>query len=68
MNVLITHYKKDEKDNTVYYAGAPVRQVTTARLPLHFKFGSYNEPKKVIELNINVEDVISIEAEGEMSR
>jgi hypothetical protein len=68
MNVIITHYKK--KDNgvdTFYYEGKPVTQVTTAKLPLKFGYGSYNEPKKVFGTGINIEDIISIAAEGELN-
>jgi ethanolamine utilization protein EutQ (cupin superfamily) len=68
MNVIITHYKKaDNGIDTVYHNGKPVQQVTTAKLPLKFGYGSYNEPKKILSHGINVDDVISIVAEGELN-
>ena len=41
--------------------------VTTVKLPLRFGFGSYNEPKKILDVGINVEDVIKITAECELN-
>jgi len=67
MNVIITHYKKaDNGIDTVYYQGKPVTQVTTTKLPLRFGYGSYNEPRKVLPIGIDVDDIISIVAEGEL--
>jgi hypothetical protein len=67
MNVIITHYKKaDNGRDTVYFEGKPVRQVTTVKLPIEFGYGSYNEPRKIKNMDINVDDIISMEAEGEM--
>lgn len=67
MNVIITHYKKaDNGRDTVYFEGKPVRIITTVKLPIKFGYGSYNQPMKIKDMDINVEDIISIEAEGEM--
>ena len=68
MNVLIEHYKK--KDNgidTVYYEGKPLTIITLVKLPLRFGYGSYNEPKKLLDYNIDVEDILKIVAEGELN-
>ncbi len=67
MNVLITHFKKKDDGNTFYYNGKAVHQVTTVKLPIKFGFGSYNEPMKVMNYDINVEDIVSIVAEGELT-
>lgn len=67
MNVIITHFKVDERGNHVYHEDKPVTIVTRVKLPLKFGYGSYNEPKKVINTGINVEDVVSIHAEGELN-
>lgn len=68
MNVIIEHFKKASNGiDTVYYNNKPVVIVTTVKLPLRFGFGSYNEPKKILDVGINVEDVIKITAEGELN-
>lgn len=68
MNVLIEHYKKASNGiDTVYYNKKPVTIVTTVELPLKFGYGSYNEPKKILSTNINVEDIVKITAEGELN-
>jgi ethanolamine utilization protein EutQ (cupin superfamily) len=68
MNVIIEHYKKaDNGIDTVYHKGKPIRLITTVKLPLNFGYGSYNEPKKVFNCNIDVDDIISIVAEGELN-
>lgn len=59
VEVVITHFKKDGI-NTVYYEGKPVFTTTKAKLPLMFGFGSYNEPMKILNCGINVEDVAVI--------
>lgn len=59
VEVVIVHFKKDGV-NTVYQDGKPVFTTTKAKLPLIFGFGSYNEPMKVLNCGINVEDVVSI--------
>lgn len=65
MNVLIEHYKKHENGrDTFYYQGKPVIMVTTAKLPLRFGYGSFNEPKKLLDYNIDVEDIVKIVQEG----
>jgi len=66
MNVLITHFKKDGK-NTVYFEGKSVHQVTTVKLPIKFGYGSYNEPRKILNHDIDVDDIIEIVAEGELN-
>lgn len=68
MNVLITFYKKKENGrDTMYFNGKPVTETKLFKLPLKFGYGSYNEPKVILNQGIQVEDIISIEAEGEMS-
>jgi hypothetical protein len=68
MNILIEHYKKaDNGIDTVYYEGKPVVQVTLVKLPIKFGYGSYNEPKKILGHNIDVEDIIKLVAEGELN-
>jgi hypothetical protein len=68
MNVLIEHYaKKDNGRDTLYFEGKPVTQVTLVKLPLKFGYGSYNEPKKLLSTDIDVEDIIKITPEGELN-
>lgn len=68
MKVLIEHYKKaDNGRDTVYFNGKPVTEVTSVKLPLRFGYGSYNEPKKLLNTAINVEDIIKITPEGELN-
>ena len=69
MNVLIEHYKKASNGrDTEYYQGKPLTQVTTVKLPLKFGYGSFNEPRKLlnVSVSIDVEDIIGIVAEGEL--
>jgi hypothetical protein len=68
MNVLIEHYKKATNGrDTEYFNGKPVTQVTLVKLPLKFGYGSYNEPKKLLDTGIDVEDIIKITPEGELN-
>lgn len=68
MNILIEHYKKaDNGIDTVYYEGKPLTVITLVKLPLKFGYGSYNEPKKVLGYNIDVEDIIKLIPEGELN-
>lgn len=71
MKVIVTHYAKASNGiSTQYFNDKPVSQVTTVSLPLKFKFGSYNEPRKVFNdkgFCINADDIISIVAEGELN-
>ena len=68
MNVLIEHFKKANNGrDTVYFQGKPVTQVTTVTLPLKFGYGSYNEPRKLLNHDIDVDDIIGIVAEGELN-
>lgn len=68
MNVLIEHYAKaDNGRDTVYFNGKPVVQVTKVKLPLKFGYGSYNEPKKLLNTGIDVDDIIKITPEGELN-
>jgi hypothetical protein len=68
MNVLIEHYKKkDNGRDTLYFEGKPVIQVTLVKLPLKFGYGSYNEPKKLLSTDIDVEDIVKITPEGELN-
>ena len=68
MYILIEHYKKaDNERDTVYYEGKPVTMVTKAKLPLKFGYGSYNEPKVILDHGIQVEDIIRLTAEGELN-
>lgn len=61
MNILIEHYKKaDNGIDTVYLNNKAVVMVTTVKLPLKFGYGSYNEPKKLLGTDINVDDIIKI--------
>ncbi len=68
MKVIITHFAKaDNGRDTKYYQGKPVTQVTTADLPIKFGYGSYNEPRKILNMDINVDDIISIIPEGTLN-
>ncbi len=68
MNVIITHYKKANNGrDIVYFEGKPLTQVSTVKLPLKFGYGSYNEPRKILNYDINVDDIISIIAEGTLN-
>jgi hypothetical protein len=68
MKVLITHYvKADNGRDTKYHEGKPVQKVTTVKLPIKFGYGSYNEPRKILDTDIDVDDIISIVAEGELN-
>lgn len=62
MLVKITHFvKKDNGRDTEYLDGKPVSKVTEVKLPIKFGYGSFNEPKKLLDKGIDVDDVISIE-------
>lgn len=61
-NVVITHFKKQDGE-TVYQNGKPITMETKAVLPLRFGFGSYNEPMKVLNYGIDVQDIVLISAE-----
>lgn len=69
MKVLITYFKKAENGrDTVYVDKKPVTTTISYQLPLQFGYGSYNEPKVLLNSGgIQMQDIISIEAEGEMS-
>jgi len=68
MIVLIEHYKKaDNGIDTVYFEGKPVTQVTLAKMPLKFGYGSYNEPRKLLNCGIDLDDIIKITPEGELN-
>ena len=68
MRVLIEHYKKtNNNQDTLYYNGKPVIQITQGKLPLRFGYGSFNEPKKLLDYNIDIEDIIKITPEGELN-
>jgi hypothetical protein len=68
MLVIITHYvKKANGRDTEYVDGKPVTKETKLELPIKFGYGSYNEPKKLQDRGIDVDDVISIE-EAELPR
>jgi hypothetical protein len=68
MNVLIEHYKKAANGrDTEYFNGRPLTQITLVKLPIKFGFGSYNEPRKVLDYAIDVEDIIKITPEGELN-
>ncbi len=68
MKVLIEHYKKAPNGRDImFFEGKPVVEVSVVMLPLRFGYGSYNEPKKVLNANIDVEDIVKITAEGELN-
>jgi len=68
MEVLIEHYKKASNGrDTEYFNGKPVTQVTTCKLPLKFGYGSFNEPKKLLNTGIDVDDIIKITPIGELN-
>ena len=56
----ITHYKVDSRGNTVYVDRKPVTTTTVVEFPLRFGYGSYNEPRKLLNNRINSDDIISI--------
>ena len=62
MKVYIKHYvKKANGRDTEYDENRrPVTKWTEVQLPLRFGYGSYNEPKKVLDKGIDVADVIEI--------
>jgi hypothetical protein len=60
MKVIITHYLKDGK-NTMYDENRkPVKGESVVDFPLRFGYGSYNEPRKLLDKDINVDDIIEI--------
>ena len=68
MNVLIEHFKKASNGrDTEYFEGKPVTMVTKVKMPLKFGYGSYNEPKKLLGHDIDVDDIKGITAEGELN-
>lgn len=56
----VKHFKKDDKGNTVYEDKKPVIETTRLSFPLEFGYGSYNEPKKIRNISINIDDIVSI--------
>lgn len=56
----ITHYKVDSTGKTVYVDRKPVTTTTIVEFPLRFGYGSYNEPRKLLNNGINSDDIISI--------
>lgn len=64
MKVIIEHFDKDSKDNIKYHEGKPITTFTSIKLPIEFGFGSYNEPKKIINHDINIEDIVAIIGNG----
>lgn len=56
----ITHYKVDISGNTVYVDRKPTTTTTIVEFPLRFGYGSYNEPRKILNSGINSDDIISI--------
>lgn len=68
MKVIVTHFAKESNGrDTKYFNGKPVHQVSTLTLPIRFGYGSYNEPRKILDYPIDVDDIISIVAEGELN-
>lgn len=65
MQVSITFFKKDEKGNTVYDGNKPVTDNMIVSLPLVFGYGSYNEPKKILNTGILLCDVIGMDSINE---
>ena len=62
MKVIIRHYRRvnDRCEDIVYDGGNPVIDETVVELPVKFGFGSYNEPKKVLNKGINADHVLEI--------
>lgn len=56
----ITHYAVDNRGNTIYNDRKPVTTITIVDFPLRFGYGSYNEPRKLLNSGINSDDIISI--------
>jgi len=68
MKVIITHFAKADNGRDVkYYQGKPVTQVTPVTLPIKFGYDSYNKPRKILNTDIDVDDIISIVSEGELN-
>lgn len=65
MHILISHIKKDDKGNTICLDNKPVISITKVQLPIKFGYGSYNQPKKIINIDINIENIVGISAEEE---
>ena len=60
MKVIVKHYVKNGR-NTLYDNNRkPVIGVTVVDFPLRFGYGSYNEPRKLLDKNIEVDDIIEI--------
>lgn len=62
MKVTISHYIRlnSWSEDVLYKDNKPVIQDTVVELPLKFGFGSFNEPKKILNEGINVSHVIEI--------
>ena len=64
MKAVITHYLRDHLTNAqVYQDRIPVLKKTIIPFPITFRYGSYNEPMKIQNTRISVEDVTAIEVE-----
>ena len=62
--IKITYFKK-ENGNTVYIDGKPSTTSRVVENSIEFRFGNYNEPKKVVSTTgviCDVNDIVSIES------
>lgn len=63
MQVTITHFiKLNSKGDIKYENSKPVTTTTQVELPIKFGYGSYNEPRKLLNHDIDVDHIISISA------
>lgn len=62
MKVLITYYDPSKNEDNRANGGGFKYGISEveATLPLRFGFGSHNEPMKILNNGVNVEDVIYI--------
>lgn len=67
MKAIITHFKLDSKGEVLYSEGEgnsskkPLTTATITDFPLRFGYGSYNEPRKLLNIDLDESVIISIE-------
>lgn len=62
MKASIVCFKKNSSGDTKYDENRiPITTTVITSFPINFGYGSYNEPKKIINLDVNIEDIISID-------
>lgn len=68
MKAIITHFKLDSKGEVLYSEGEgnhskkPLTTTTITDFPLRFGYGSYNEPRKLLNIGLDESMILNIEA------